>query len=329
MKIMITDFVWPNVDIERKLIERNGHELIVSPNSEPETLKKLIKDVDAILFCFADINSDILQSAKNCKVACRYGIGVDNIDIKKATELGIVITNIPDYCLDEVSDHVMAMLLNLNRSIMPHDQLVKQGLWHTVKKEERVRRLNQSILGIIGYGRIGKKVALKAKSFGIEIIAFDPLLKEDDNEDGVRSVTFDYLIRNSDFITLHVPLIEQTKHLIGKKEIESMKDEVIIINAARGGLIDEASLIEGFKSGKILGVGLDVMEEPDPTEFNPLFKFINTIITPHTAYFSQESNEELQARVVEEALRVLNGLKPENLINPNVIGKSRSKIDFS
>ena len=144
MKIMITDFVWPNVDIERKLIERNGHELIVSPNSEPETLKKLIKDVDAILFCFADINSDILQSAKNCKVACRYGIGVDNIDIKKATELGIVITNIPDYCLDEVSDHVMAMLLNLNRSIMPHDQLVKQGLWHTVKKEENLKNKTQA-----------------------------------------------------------------------------------------------------------------------------------------------------------------------------------------
>ena len=328
MKILITDYVWPNIDIEKKLIEKKGYELIVSPTSNVDTLKKLVRDVDAILFCFADINKDVLDAAINCKVACRYGIGVDNIDIERATELGIVITNIPDYCLDEVSDHVMAMLLNLNRAIIPHYEKVKQGLWNTVKKEERIRRLNQSTLGIIGYGRIGKKVALKAKSFGINIIAFDPLLKEDDKEYCVKSVDFDHLIRNSDFITLHIPLIETTKHLIGKKEIEAMKNNVIIINAARGGLIDEVSLIDGLNSGKILGIGLDVMEGPEPTASNPLFGFENVIVTPHTAYFSQESNEELQERVVGEAFRVLSGLKPENLINSKVIGKTRAKIGF-
>jgi D-3-phosphoglycerate dehydrogenase len=199
MKILITDYVWPNVDIERKIIEDYGHELIVAPNSDTSTLKNLIKDVDAILFCFADINEEILESAEKCKVACRYGIGLDNIDIKKATELGIMVTNIPDYCLDEVSDHVLAMLLNLNRSIMPHDKKVKEGLWHEVNKVERVRRLNKSTLGIIGYGRIGKKVAKKANVFGIEIIAFDPLLKHDDEENSVKSVSLDYLFKNSDF----------------------------------------------------------------------------------------------------------------------------------
>ena len=327
MKILITDYVWPNVDIERKIIEDYGHELIVAPNSETSTLKNLIKDVDAILFCFADINREILESAEKCKVACRYGIGLDNIDIKKATELGIIVTNIPDYCLDEVSDHVLAMLLNLNRSIMPHDKKVKEGLWHEVNKVERVRRLNKSILGIIGYGRIGKKVAKKANIFGIENIAFDPLLKHDDEENSVKSVSLDYLIKNSDFITLHIPLIEKTKHLISFDQVQIMKDNVIIINAARGGLIDDEALIKGLSTGKILGVGLDVMEDAQPKASNELFKFDNVIVTPHTAYFSQESNEELQERVVGEALKVLQGNAPENLINRDVIGKNRSNIN--
>ena len=327
MKILITDYVWPNVDIERKIIEDYGHELIVAPNSETSTLKNLIKDVDAILFCFADINKEILESAEKCKVACRYGIGLDNIDIKKATELGIMVTNIPDYCLDEVSDHVLAMLLNLNRSIMPHDQKVKEGLWHEVNKVERVRRLNKSTLGIIGYGRIGKKVAKKANVFGIEIIAFDPLLKHDDEENSVKSVSLDYLFKNSDFITLHIPLIEETKHLISFDQIQIMKDDVIIINAARGGLINEEALIKGLSTGKVLGVGLDVMEDAHPKASNELFKFHNVIVTPHTAYFSQESNEELQERVVGEALTVLQGNAPENLINKDIIGNNRSNIN--
>ncbi|MBA30675.1 MAG: hydroxyacid dehydrogenase [Dehalococcoidia bacterium] len=327
MKILITDYVWPNIDIEKKIIEDNGHELIVAPNSDQSTLINLIKDVDAILFCFADINEDVLEAAKKCKVACRYGIGVDNIDIQKATELGIIITNIPDYCLDEVSDHVLAMLLNLNRSIMPHDKKVKEGLWHEVNKVERIRRLNKSTLGIIGYGRIGKNVAKKANVFGIEVIAFDPLLKDDDQENNVKSVTLDYLFKNSDFITLHIPLIKETKHLISFDQIQIMKDDVIIINAARGGLIDEDALIKGLSSEKILGVGLDVMEDPNPKASNELFKFKNVIVTPHTAYFSQESNEELQERVVGEALTVLQGNFPENLINRDVIGKNRSNIN--
>tara|TARA_B100000029_G_scaffold502566_1_gene578040 strand:+ start:1036 stop:2019 length:984 start_codon:yes stop_codon:yes gene_type:complete len=326
MKILITDYVWPNINIEKKIIEDNGHELIVSPNSDTETLKNLIKDVDAILFCFADINEEVLGAAEKCKVACRYGIGVDNIDIKKATELGIIITNIPDYCLDEVSDHVLAMLLTLNRSIIPHDKKVKRGLWHEVNKVERVRRLSESTLGIIGYGRIGRKVAEKANIFGIKVMAFDPILNGDDEKNNVQSVTLDFLIKNSDFITLHIPLIKETKHLISFDQVQMMNDDVIIINAARGGLINEDALIHGLSTGKILGVGLDVMEDDHPKASNKLFGFDNVIVTPHTAYFSQESNQELQRRVVGEALTVLGGNLPENLINRDVIQNNRSNI---
>tara|TARA_Y100000817_G_C16815110_1_gene526133 strand:+ start:164 stop:1138 length:975 start_codon:yes stop_codon:yes gene_type:complete len=316
MKIVISDYAWPNIDIEKDYFKSKSIDLYVS--SGKEDLIDKIKDADGLLFCFQDIDETVLRSAKNLKVAQRYGIGVDNINIKVATELGIVVSNIPDYCIDEVSDHALSMILAINRMIVPDSKMVKLGKWNDVKKSNRVFRLSDATLGVVGFGRIGRRLANKAKVLGLNVIAYDPYINEE-VYDGVKIVSFDQVISSSDILSLHVPLTEETNHLISYKELEKMKENAILINVSRGGLIDEKALSEYLKSGKVRGVGLDVMEDHNPSSTNPLFEYENVIVTPHTAFFSQESSEELQIRSCEQLYDVLNGKKPKFLINHDVL----------
>ena len=316
MKIVISDYAWPNIDIEKDYFKSKSIDLYVS--SGKEDLIDKIKDADGLLFCFQDIDETVLRSAKNLKAAQRYGIGVDNINIKVATELGIVVSNIPDYCIDEVSDHALSMILAINRMIVPDSKMVKLGKWNDVKKSNRVFRLSDATLGVVGFGRIGRRLANKAKALGLNVIAYDPYINEE-VYDGVKIVSFDQVISSSDILSLHVPLTEETNHLISYKELEKMKENAILINVSRGGLIDEKALSEYLKSGKVRGVGLDVMEDHNPSSTNPLFEYENVIVTPHTAFFSQESSEELQIRSCEQLYDVLNGKKPKFLINHDVL----------
>lgn len=318
MKVVISDYVWPNVDIEKNFFESKNINLVVSKNKDD--LKNQIIDADGLLFCFESIDESILRSSKKLKIAQRYGIGVDNIDIKVATELGIVVANIPDYCIDEVSDHAISMILSLNRLLQRDSDLVKQGKWNEVKKDKRVYRLSNSTLGLLGFGRIGKRISEKAMSFGMNVIAYDPFLKQN-NVDGVKLLDLDQVLSNSDFISLHLPLNDQTNHIIDDKQFKLMKQDSILINVSRGGLINEDSLIKYLSSGKLRGVGLDVIETTIEKS-NKLFSFDNVIITPHTAFFSQESSEELQLRSSQQLYEVLNGFKPKFFINPEVLNNN-------
>ena len=318
MKVVISDYVWPNVDIEKNFFESKNINLVVSKNKDD--LKNQIIDADGLLFCFESIDESILRSSKKLKIAQRYGIGVDNIDIKVATELGIVVANIPDYCIDEVSDHAISMILSLNRLLQRDSDLVKQGKWNEVKKDKRVYRLSNSTLGLLGFGRIGKRISEKAMSFGMNVIAYDPFLKQN-NVDGVKLLDLDQVLSNSDFISLHLPLNDQTNHIIDDKQFKLMKQDSILINVSRGGLINEDSLIKYLSSGKLRGVGLDVIETTIEKS-NKLFSFDNVIITPHTAFFSQESSEELQLRSSQQLYDVLKGFKPKFFINPEVLNNN-------
>ncbi len=325
-KVLITDYVWPTIDPERKVLEANGIEVVVAPSAAEATLASLAGDVDAIMFCFAKVSDGVLKAAKRCVVAARYGIGVDNIDQETATELGIIVTNVPDYCMDEVSDHVIGMLLALNRRLLSHDQAVKRNGWADVALTDRMQRLTEATLGIVGFGRIGRTVASKAKAFGMRIVTFDPILGLGDTPEGIASVSLEKLYSESDFITLHVPLIPATQHMIDAAAIENMKPGVVILNAARGGLIDEDALAEALLTGQVGGAGIDVLENVPPLSNHPLFQFDNVIITPHTAFFSQESTLELETRTAEEVVRVLSGHRPENLVNPGVLGRTRVEL---
>jgi len=315
MKVVISDYVWPNIDIEKNFFDSKNIELVVSKNKSD--LKKQIVDADGLLFCFESIDEDILRSSKNLKVAQRYGIGVDNINIEVATELGIVVSNIPDYCIDEVSDHAMSMILSLNRLLARDSDLVKKGLWNEIKKDKRVYRLSEATLGLLGFGRIGRRISKKAKNFGLKVIAYDPYLNEKEIDD-VEIHSLNKVLKDSNIISLHLPLTEQTNHIIDTEQFDLMNKDTIIINVSRGGLINEEALIENLNNGKIRGAGLDVIESSiDKT--NDLFSFDNVIITPHTAFFSQESSEELQLRSSMQLYDVLTGSKPKFLINPDVL----------
>ena len=325
-KVLITDYVWPSIDPEREVLEAAGFELVVAPDPSEATLAKLAKDVDAIMFCFAQVTEKVVRSAEKCVVASRYGIGVDNVNIPVCTELGIVVTNVPDYCIDEVSEHALGMIFALNRRLMPHTGEVKDGGWNKVALNKPMRRMNGATLGVIGFGRIGRAIAQRASAFGMKTIAYDPMIEAGKEIGSTRTTTFEDVIAGSDFITVHVPLTPQTRGMIGKKELAAMKPGSIIVNCARGGLIDESALAEALASGHLAGAGLDVMEPAPPTGDHPLLKQENVIITPHTAFFSQASTLELERRTAQEVVRVVGGAPPENFINPDVRGKTRVGI---
>ena len=319
-KVLITDHVWPTTDPEREVLESAGAEVIVAPNGEESTLIDLAKDADAIMTCFAQVTDNVVRAAKKCVVIGRFGVGVDNIAVETATELGIAVTYVPDYCIDEVSDHVIAMLHTWNRKIAIFDQSVKKDGWGHMALNMRIMRLRGKTIGIVGFGRIGQAVADKASAFGLKILASDPVVDEKTVTDhGGQLVELDNLLKNSDFISLHAPLIPSTEKMISEKELSLMKPDSFLINAARGPLIDEEALYSALKEKKIGGAGLDVMVENVPPKNHPLLSLDNIIVTPHTAFFSQESTLELERRAAQEVVSVYKGEMPDNLVNKNVL----------
>ena len=326
MKALITDYVWPNIDTETEVLRAAGVEPVVAPEGSEQTLASLAVDADIIMFCFAQVTAKVLDAATKCKVASRYGIGVDNIDIPRATELGIVVTNVPDYCIDEVTDHALGMILALNRRLVPHDRSVKAGGWADVVLNQPMHRTRGATLGVLGYGRIGRALAEKAVNFGMQIVAYDPLLEPGQTVAGAQILSFDDVLQASNFVSVHTPLTPETEGMIGAEQLASMPAGSIIVNCARGGIIQEQALADALHSGHIAGAGLDVLEPAPPPADHPLMSAENVIITPHTAFFSQASTVELERRTAEEAVRVLRGEMPQNLINPDVLGTARSGV---
>ena len=319
-KVLITDHVWPSTDPERAVLEAGGAEVVVAPDGAEGTLVELARDADAIMTCFAQVTENVVRAAEQCVVIGRFGVGVDNIAVSTATELGIAVTYVPDYCVDEVSDHVMALLHAWNRKIALFDRSVKEHGWGSKPLTMRMMRLRGKTIGIVGYGRIGQAVALKARAFGMNVLAADPVVPSETVESsGGRLVDLATLLQESDFVTLHTPLTESTRDLIGRAELEMMKPEAFLINAARGPLIDEIALYNALQDRVIAGAGLDVMVDSVPPQDHPLLSLDNIIITPHVAFFSQESTLELELRAAAEVVSVINGKMPDNLVNRAVL----------
>ena len=326
-KVLITDYVWPSVEPEKAVLAAGGAEIIVAPNGDEDTLVELARDVDGILTCFAKVTERVVRAAEKCVVIGRYGVGVDNIDVDTATELGIAVTYVPDYCIPEVSDHVMAMLLSWNRRIVFFDRTTKTKGWGTEGLGMRIMRLEGKKLGIVGFGRIGRAVADRARAFGLQVLVADPFVTpEAAQEAGAVKMELMELLGESDFVTLHSPLIPQTQGMMGKDEFAQMRPDAFLINAARGGLIDEDALYTALTSGQIAGAGLDVLVDLDPPIDHRISQLENVIITPHTAFFSQEAVLELEERAAGEVVSVFQGRMPDNLVNPAVLDHPRTKI---
>ena len=323
-KVLITDYVWPNVQAEKTILAEADVEVVTSPDSSEKTLSDLARDVEGILTCFAKVTSKVIQAAERCVVISRYGVGVDNIDVQTATDLGIHVTYVPDYCVPEVSDHVMGLVLAWNRRIVLFDRTTKTIGWGAEGLGMRIMRLDGKTLGIIGFGRIGRAVAAKARAFGMEILVADPFITTAGaQQSGARKTELQELLRKSHFVTLHAPLVAETTKLVGEKEFELMRHDSFLINAARGGLVDEDALYKALTSDQIAGAGLDVLVELTPGLDHPLLSLKNTIITPHTAFFSQEAVLELQERAAREVVAVLQGKTPQNLVTPKDLDHAR------
>jgi D-3-phosphoglycerate dehydrogenase len=320
-KVLITDYVWPTTEPEETVLrEEAGAEAIIAPNGDEDTLISLAKDVDAIMTCFAQVTPNVLRAAEKCVAVGRFGVGFDNIAVDTATELGIAVTYVPDYCIDEVSDHVMALLLTWNRRVALLDNSVKTTGWGSVPLTMRIMRLRGKKLGIVGFGRIGRSVCEKARAFGFDVLTSDPFVSaEAVTQAGATLVDLDTLLRESDFVSLHSPLSDETRNMIGSRELALMKPESFLINCARGPLIDEVALYDALSSQQIGGAGLDVMVDAKPPPETPLFKLDNLLVTPHVAFFSQEATLELEQRAAREVAYVLTGRMPDNLVNPAVL----------
>jgi len=326
-RILITDYVWPNVDPEKRILNQINADVIVAPDPSEETLINLSKDVDGILTCFAKVTKNVVEAAKNCVVIGRYGVGTDNISVETATNLGIIVTYVPDYCTEEVSDHTIGMILSWNRKITFHNNDTKAFGWGNAGLGMRIMRLSEKTLGIIGFGRIGQSVARKAKAFGMNVVVYSPSLQDAKaKKNGVEKVSIEALLKTSHFVSLHAPLNEKTQGMIGEKEISLMRSDAILINCARGGLINEKSLYTALTKKYISGVALDVMMDIQPDLDNKIIQLENTLITPHTAFFSQESVLELQEKASTSVAEVLQGKMPQNVYNQSVLSHARVKI---
>jgi len=317
LKVVITDHRFPDVEQERRAVEASGGTLIVAQTVDEQELSELCEDADGVLTVRAPITKRVIAAMERCRIIVRYGIGVDSIDIPAATERGIMVANVPDYCIDEVSDHALALLLMLSRQMIPAVSLAKEERW-SISKMPDLHRLRGQSCGLAGCGKIGSLLAGKAAALGMQVLVYDPYVNESRcREMGVDLVSFDALLARSDFISLHMPLNEATHHFFGEASFAKMKSTACIINTARGGLIDEAALLTALDSGKISGAGLDVMESE--TEFTPtgiaLVNHPRVIVTPHTAWLSEEARATLQARAIAQVIICLKGETPYGLIN--------------
>ena len=326
-RVLVTDYAWPTLDIEREALGKIGAELAVAPTGQDEELQTLAPEADAILTNWKLVSGKALSKASKCVIVSRYGVGVDNIDVEAATAHGIVVTNVPDYCMDEVSTEAMALLLCGTRRTMVYDRLVRAGGWD-MRAGMPLPRLWGLTLGIIGFGRIGRAVAPKAQAFGLRVIAHDPYI--DRQEMVKRNVTptdFDTLLRESDFVTLHTPLTPETTKMIGEEALGKMKRTAWLINTARGGVVDTEALAAALQKGRIAGAGLDVMPQEPPAVSDPLRYLPNVIMTPHSAFYSEGSLQELQAKAVKRIVDVLTGKTPEHIINPPVLKQQNCRLN--
>ncbi|MBL9123959.1 MAG: C-terminal binding protein [Planctomycetaceae bacterium] len=315
-KVLLTDYAWADVEIERSTLADVDAELIVAPAGDEESLVKAAAGVDAIMTNWAKVTARVLAAAPDCQIVARLGIGLDNIDVKYATEHKMLVTNVPDYCLTEVAEHALALILSHARKVAFYHLETKAGRYD-LQAGPQLRRVAGQTLGIVGWGNIGRQLAQKASALGLKIIASsrsrtNPIA-------GVEWRSLDELLSESDYVSLHLPLNGETRHTLGARQLARMKPTAYLINTARGGLIDHAALAAALAAGQLAGAALDV-QEPEPPDLSvPPFNDPRVIVTPHAAFVSAESLDNLRERTASQVADRLLGRRPENVINPEVL----------
>jgi len=325
-KVLITDYQWTDIEIEKEVLAQADAEPVVATTGEEAEFIELAADADAILTCWKNVTAAVLDNAPKCLMVSRYGVGVDNIDVDHASKLGMLVTKVPDYCMEEVSDHAMALLLSSARRVAFFSKMTSSGEWD-LKKGKPIPRLRGQTLGLLGYGHIGRTIAPKAIGFGMKVITYDPVLEPGPLGDSITAVAdMETVLRESDYISIHLPLIESTRGLMNAKAFDLMKPTAFLINTSRGPVVDEKDLEKALKEGKIAGAALDVMVEEPPPSDHPLLSLPNFIATPHVAFYSEASIEELQRKAAGNVVQVLRGEVPEHVVNREVIEQDNYRL---
>lgn len=308
-KVVMTSQLYPSVAIERQMLEAIGAHLDIASGERSE-IERLAHDADALLTHFVSIDRDLISKLARCKVIARYGIGVDCIDLEAAAARGIVVTNVPDYCVEEVATHTVACLLCLQRNILNADRVVRSGGW-SLNGTPAMRRLSTLTIGVIGLGRIGRLVAANLSGLGCSIVAHDPYVEG--SVDGLELLPLDEVLRVADALLLHVPLTIETKAMIAAPQLELMKRECLIVNTSRGGLVVQDDLFDALRAGRIAGAALDVFEV-EPLDGRAIADVPNLIVTPHMAFSSEEAMQESQRKAAAQVIAVLTGAQPDYLV---------------
>lgn len=326
---MISDYVWKDLDIEKAILARADAGLLVSSTGAEDDLTALAPQADGILTCWKPVTAKVIQAAGQCLAIGRYGIGLDNIDVAEATRHGIVVTNVPAYCVEEVSDHALALLLSLARKVTFFDRAIKSGVYD-LQAGTPIFRVRGRTLGIAGFGRIGRALYRKARGLGLNIVVYDPYLDRASLSGfEVELVDFRGLLERSDFISIHIPLTAETRGLFNLAALRQMKPHAFLINTSRGPLIDGQALRQALDQGIIAGAGLDVLPVEPPAPGDPLIGHPRTIITPHAAFNSEESVVELRETAARQMAAVLRGTRPENIVNPEVLKQANLRARFN
>lgn len=315
-KVVITDYAFADTDLERAVLAPVGCRLESLKAGKDQALIDLVKDADAVITQFSPINAAVIGAMQQCRVIVRYGIGVDNVDLKAAAAKNIPVCNIPDYCIDEVADHTLALILAATRQIVPCDNVIKSGQWKLPVPVTALHALKDMTVGLVAFGRIAREVAARLKSFKCRILVFDPLVSAATvTEAGYVPVTLDELFAQSDLVSLHCPSTEKTKYMINATTIAKLKKGVILVNASRGTLVDTPALVAALQSGHISAAALDVTDPEPPGADHPLLKFPNVVITPHDASATPQSVKKLRTTAANLAALALRGEKLPNIVN--------------
>ena len=316
-KVVVIEHKYASIEREKAVIRAAGGELISADHLPLADAVASAADADGILFRRVPVTADMIRQFRRAKGIVRYGIGIDNVDLAAATAAGIIVGHVPSYCLDEVSTHAIAMLLTCVRKLVPTNERMRKGQWD-VHRDDPVFRVAGKTLGLIGFGKLGKAVARKFAGWDLRLLASDPYAEP---ALGVQVVDLSTLCRESDYISLHAPLLPETRHLISHKQFELMKPGVILVNTARGPVLDTAALLKALDGGTVAQAALDVFEEEPLPVNSPVRSHPQILLSDHMAWYSEESQLELQESAAREIATICTGRLPGSMANPEVLYK--------
>lgn len=312
-RAIYTDYPWADLQLERSILAKADCELIETPGEDEATLAEYAADADAILTCWAQVTARVIDSAKRCRHIARTGIGLDNIDIGRASERGMIVTNVPDYCIPEVVEHTLALTLALGRQIHTYHQSSQAGRYDRLIGLP-LERMEEQTMGVVGVGRIGSIFAQRCVALGMRVLVNNRSQQVPENTDWAP---LDELLDQSDYVALLCPLTDQTAGMISDEQLKRMKPTAYLINTSRGGLVDHDALARGLEAGEIAGAGLDVQTPEPPDMQQPPYNDPRVIVTPHVAFYSTRAVHDLRSRVANQVVDFLTGRTPENIVNAN------------